>query len=406
MIARLATALLLAPLPALAAPVTLDLLGSFEIAPGTEVQGTTFGGISGLDRRADGGYVALSDDRGGSGGTPRFYDLQIEISEAGIGDVAITGVTELRRPDGTPFPADAPTVDPEGVRVAPNGNLYVSSEGNFSDDPGALFQPFVREFTEAGEFVRELSVPEVYDYDDGETDGARDNRLLEALAVTPDGTVYTGNEGALIPDGEGSTAAEGSPVRITATDPVTGEPVAQHAYELGPVPLGGTAGAPGLTEILALGRVADAPGLAGREGFEKDAPPAFLALERSFSGDVGNTVAITYTEILPETTDILGLDALEEAKVVPMSREVLLLLTEGFEGIDNDNLEAMAFGPLLENGNPTLIVAADDNFNAFGNQRTLFLAFEVAPIPAPGALPLLAAALGGLVLLRRSVRRS
>jgi hypothetical protein len=380
MIARLATALLLAPLPALAAPVTLDLLGSFEIAPGTEVQGTTFGGISGLDRRADGGYVALSDDRGGSGGTPRFYDLQIEISEAGIGDVAITGVTELRRPDGTPFPADAPTVDPEGVRVAPNGNLYVSSEGNFSDDPGALVQPFVREFTEAGEFVRELSVPEVYDYDDGETDGARDNRLLEALAVTPDGTVYTGNEGALIPDGEGSTAAEGSPVRITAIDPVTGEPEAQHAYELGPVPLGGTAGAPGLTEILAL--------------------------ERSFSGDVGNTVAITYTEILPETTDILGLDALEEAEVVPMSREVLLLLTEGFEGIDNDNLEAMAFGPLLENGNPTLIVAADDNFNAFGNQRTLFLAFEVAPIPAPGALPLLAAALGGLVLLRRSVRRS
>ena len=37
---------------------------------------------------------------------------------------------------------------------------------------------------------------------------------------------------------------------------------------------------------------------------------------------------------------------------------------------------------------------ADDNFDAFGDQRVLSLAFEIAPIPAPGALPMLVAGAG------------
>ena len=380
-----ALCLLAAPAMAQAAPVSLELLGSFEIPSGTLFEGTLFGGISGLDRAPDGTFYALSDDRGGEGRAPRFYRLAIDVDEGGIADVEIEGVTELRRPDGTPFPSGAPTVDPEGIRVAPNGNLYVSSEGNFSDDPEALFQPFLRELTPEGAFVRELSLPAVYDYADGETDGARDNALLEALAVAPDGTIYVGNEGPLIPDGAPSTATEGSVVRITAIDPATGEPEAQHAYPLPPIPLDGAAGAPGLSELLAFD-----------EG-------SFLALERSFAPEIGNTVQITYAEIEPGTTDVLGVPALEGASYEPMAREVLVQVTDPFMGVDNDNLEALAFGPTLANGNRTLIAAADDNFNAFGNQRNLFVAFEIvpAPIPVPGALPLLAAGLAGLAFLRR-----
>ena len=40
-----------------------------------------------------------------------------------------------------------------------------------------------------------------------------------------------------------------------------------------------------------------------------------------------------------------------------------------------DNFEGMALGPKLPNGNDTLIVVSDNNFNP--SQRTAFLFFEI-----------------------------
>jgi len=42
-----------------------------------------------------------------------------------------------------------------------------------------------------------------------------------------------------------------------------------------------------------------------------------------------------------------------------------------------DNVEGMCFGPKLPNGNLTLVVVSDDNFNP--SQVTQFIAFEVLP---------------------------
>ena len=262
----------------------------FEIAPGTPTQGTAFGGIS-REGAPDGGFYALSDDRGGLGGIPRVHTLDIAASGDGIDDVTITGVVALHRPGGTPFPADAPTVDPEGIRVAPNGNLRVSFEGNFSEDPEAPFQPFVREIMSQGAVVRGLTLPEAH-LSSTARRRARDDQLLEVLSLAPDGTVHVANEGAPIPDGETSSADAGSLVRVTVLDPESGEAEAQHAHPLPAEPLPG-AGGPGLTEFSALD-----------EG-------AFLALERSFAPGAGNTVTTAYAEILPSTTDVLGLPALE-----------------------------------------------------------------------------------------------
>jgi len=375
-----AAALALSAASAGAAPVSLNLIGSTTVPRFTEVEGVAFGGISGLQMASDGTYYALSDDRGNAGRPPRFYTLDLDYDLSGFHDVTILSQTALQDTDGSPLPTDAATVDPEGLRLAPNGNLYVSSEGNFSADPAALKQPFVREYTTSGEYVRDLAYPSGYDYVDSATDGARNNQLFEALAVDAEGTVYVGNEGPLIPDGGYSTETEGSVVRIAEIDPDAG-PVAQYAYEL---PAAGTTGAPGLVDLLAYG-------------------DGFLALERSYLGGYGNTVSIVYTEILPSTTDILALDALVGESYVPMSREVLVTLTDPFMGIDNDNLEAMSFGKVLENGNLSLVLAADNNFSA--GQNNLFVAFEVAPtaasVPLPAGLPLLLSALGGIAVLRR-----
>ncbi len=357
------------------APFKLSFLGSQEIATGETFNGVEFGGISGLDRAPDGTYYALSDDRGGSGRAPRFYTMDFDIDQNGFNGVSIQSQVNLQRPDGTPFPTDQNTVDPEGLRVAPNGNLYVSSEGNFSSDPANLFQPFVREYQTDGTFVREFNLPTNYNYVDGATTGARNNRLLEALAVSPGGTVTVGNEGALVPDGPTSSATETSTVRLTTFDGPTGEPTAQYGYIL---PAGGF----GLTELLALDET------------------RFLALERNFIGGVGNTVNLTLLDILPTTTDVSAIDALDGATFEPLMREVLLTITPEFLGVRNDNLEAITFGETLDNGNPTLIIASDNNFNPNG-QRSLFLAFELKPVPLPASGWMLLVGLGVFAALRR-----
>ncbi|MCW0038000.1 esterase-like activity of phytase family protein, partial [Acinetobacter baumannii] len=124
---------------------SLRLIGDYSIKTKTLFDGVEFGGISGLDRAPDGSYWAISDERGGERGTPRFYNLGIQFDDKAIQAVTIRKMVTLKGRDGQPLPGTRRTVDPEGIRVAPNGNLYVSSEGNFSTDPASLFQPFVRE---------------------------------------------------------------------------------------------------------------------------------------------------------------------------------------------------------------------------------------------------------------------
>src|SRR6218665_1614952 len=84
--------------------VALRLLGAAPIPTGTLFEGGEFGGISGLDRAADGSYWALSDDRGGDGRVPRFYNLSIDYEASGNVSVQINRQTAMLREDGSAFP--------------------------------------------------------------------------------------------------------------------------------------------------------------------------------------------------------------------------------------------------------------------------------------------------------------
>lgn len=341
----------------------LRLIGDYSIKTKTMFEGVEFGGISGIDRAPDGTYWAISDERGGERGTPRFYALSIDFDATRIKSVGISKMVYLRGPDGKPLPSTARTVDPEGIRVAPNGNLYISSEGNFGTG-AALYQPFVREVRTDGSYVRDFETPSAFNYVDNSTTGGRSNKLFEALAVTPNGRVFTANEDALIEDGPITSLKNGSVVRVLELDPASAKPVAQYAYTLPPVPVdkaptGAFAPDNGLPELLAL------------------SANEFVAVERAYADGVGNTIRLVLATIEPDTTNVQALKSLQGASYKPMKKQLLLEMPITYQGVKIDNIEGATWGPRLPNGHRTLVLVADNNFA--DNQVTQFLAFEVLP---------------------------
>jgi hypothetical protein len=349
---------------ATATDVRLRLIGAHAVPSGALHGGVEFGGISGMDRFADGSYVAISDDRGGERGAPRFYRLALDYDAQTFHGVRILDQIDLQRPDGQRFPADHRTVDPEAIRVAPHGHLYWSSEGIWSPIPSRRQQPFVREMRPDGSHVREFDLPSVYQLVDNASTGGRNNKLLEALALSPDGTtLYVANEEALIQDGPVATQDHGSWLRVTALDTGSGRLAGQYAYALPPIP------AMGLSRIPA----SSDNGLTALLGWSYN---TFIAVERAYVPGAGNFIRLVRTTIRPGvTTDVQNVERLADASPVPMSREVLLELPPVFQGVRMDNIEGISWGRTLDNGNRTLVLVADNNFSA--RQRSLFMVFEL-----------------------------
>ena len=341
---------------------SLRWIGSFTLPTGTVFEGTEFGGISGLDRAPDGTYWAISDDRE----TPRLYALRLDLDQHGLHAVNIEKMVKLLGPDGQPL---APrTADPEAIRLTAAGQLLIASEGQWSADAARRHPPFVREFTIDGHWVRSFELPKAFDYADNRTTGARNNKVFESLTITPSGAVFVANEEALIGDGLVATIDAGSWLRVIRFDPVSGADVAQHAYALPSVPLRRPLGEGrtepsradnGLTELLALSE------------------NSFIAVERAYVPGEGVTVRLVLTRIEAVSTDVSQIKSLPGATFQPMSRELLLTLPVPLNCLQIDNIEAIAWGPVLANGNRSLVLASDNNFSRL--QTTQFVALEVVP---------------------------
>lgn len=377
----------------------LNFLGATTVVTNTTFDGTNlvpgttslFGGLSGLDfDPGTGRFTATSDNRGEQG-NPHFYTMSLDYSLGGFTGITVHSKTNMLRPDGTPFPASPipRQVDPESIRIAPNGNLFVSSEGNFNTDPTRLFQPFVREMKTDGTYVRDFAVPAQFNYVDSATTGGRNNALFEAMAVSADRkTLFVANEGAIVQDGSLATVTSDSKVRITAYDIATGAPTGEFVYVVAPIPKEtplppgpSTFNDNGLVELLAI------------------SDTQLLAMERSFASGIGNTIKIFLID-LTGATDVSGIPSLTSASYTPVSKTLVLDLVdlEAF-GFKPDNIEGMSWGPTLANGRNSLVLVADNNFSV--DQVTQFVAFEVEGIPAPAGLTILGLAVPVLLAWRR-----
>ncbi|MFD1469127.1 esterase-like activity of phytase family protein [Hymenobacter caeli] len=328
----------------------LRLIGEVVVPNGLPVQGTVFGGISGLDRGPDGTWYLLSDDKG-EFSPARFYTARLRYDAQGFYGVDVTGVHFMQPAPGEPA-RPAPYVDPEAIRYDPaTAGLYWTSEG----DPALGRDPFVREMDTTGTFRRTLPALPLFHFDKAPGRGPRANATYEGLARPPDGrSLWLLMESPVRQDRpDDAPAAAPYPNRLSQLDARTGALLHQYVYALDPVTTPGHVNR--TSEILALN------------------DHEFLTLECSyFAGEVRVRV---YAIDARGATDVQGRDALFGAAYVPVRKRLVADLTR--LGHRLDNLEGLAFGPPLPNGHRTLVIVADNNFSA--REINQFLAFEVLP---------------------------
>lgn len=345
----------------------IDFLGQAIFPTGLQFQNTEVGGLSGLvydpNKQI---YYAISDDRS-ERNAARFYTLSINLDDNELSEAGITfeNTTTLTDEYGNPFTSGS--LDPEAITLADDGTLYISSEGNANQ----LINPFVNQFSLTGRELAALPIDAKFLPTADRSSGIRNNLAFESVTITPDNRyLYTATENALYQDGPAASLEDESPSRIVRYNLATGEIDKEILYFTDPVETDsvppGEFVTNGLVELLAL-----------------DNNGNLLALERSFSTGVGNTIRLYQVQV-QNTTDLQSIEALADLEVDAVAQKKLLLdLSE--LGIPLDNIEGMALGPQLPDGRQSLILFSDNNFSP--TQATQFLAFaldlETIPAVAP-----------------------
>jgi hypothetical protein len=352
------------------------------------VDGTSVGGLSGITYNpAANRFYSISDDRGtppNEAGQPtRFYTLNLDLTGLTFdaSKVSFTGVTRLLNASGTTY---APlSTDTEAIRLTNRGTVYISSEGQVDGTGQIRTAPFVNEYNfTTGSLVSSLPIPLKFLPDSSLganlTRGTRDNLAFESVAITPDNsTLITATENALFQDGPTATVNNGTRARLLRYDLTTGQPTGEFLYNGDPVvstpiPATGFATA-GLVELTAI----------DNNGQQ------LLALERSFSVGVpgtGNSIKLYEIDLggatnISSISSLNALSATDLAAIRPVQKRLILDLADLNLSTGLDNVEGITFGPILPNGQRSLILVSDDNFNPSTSPQvqtfTQLLAFSI-----------------------------
>ena len=338
--------LLMLTLPAVAAQYSLRLIGDLNFPTQTYVKNTLMGGLSGITyNKHTGELIAISDDR--SKNQPsRIYRILVNVN-LNYFSARPYDVHFLRNQAGGFYPENY--FDGEGIALIPNsGSVIVSSEGNFP-----VSRPEITAFNPFGHFVSSVILPAEYqpEYDEvgNQTGGVAVNRGLESLAISSDGDfLWTANEATLVQDL--GVAPYTSRVLQYKQEAQGYQPQKVFTYPYGPSNLDELDLANeelGVTEIAAMN------------------DQTLFVLERQVNMKAWTNRPAIYSVRLEG-------EILQKRKVLDLV-DIIPYLSWGYRSLDN--LEGMAFGPYLPNGNRSLFVISDNNFN--GQQRTQLLAFEV-----------------------------
>lgn len=346
----------------------LRLLDVHVIPHNLIYENTLVGGLSGIDYDPKTKtYYIISDERSATS-PARFYTAKIDIQNNKFAGVNFTSVHTLKQAGGNTFPSikeDAVrAADPESIRYNPLKNTLVwSSEGDKAVRNGVsvMQDPFVYEMDVKGNFLDSFLIPSHMRMKAGEG-GPRTNGVFEGLAFDKNlKALYVSLEEPLFDDGpRADVDVPGAPVRITKYNTATRKPVAQYAYLLDAV-----ARKPLLADAF---RVNGVPEILWYDENK------LLVMERSFTmGILSSTIKIYLADYSGATNVLYVASLTDKVAYKPMSKR--LLLNSDSLNQFTDNMEGMTFGPRLPNGNRSLILIADNNFQKI--QKSQLFLFEV-----------------------------
>jgi hypothetical protein len=336
----------------------IEFISEATLPNGLIFEKTEVGGLSGITYNAKNNlYYAISDDRGQKA-SARFYTLKIDFTKGSLqkGKVLPVSVTSLLNENSQTFRSGE--TDTEAIALTNKATVFISSEG----DAKKLVNPFIKEFSlSSGKEIATLPIPNKFLPDKTKKQGIRNNLAFESLTITPDKKhLFTATENALIQDGVAAKPNIGSPCRILQYNLLNNQPEKEFLYQTEPVaPFLNLIGkfASGLPDLLAL-----------------DNQGHFLSLERSFTG-LGFAISL-YQVSLEGASDIQNIDsllAIDSKNIKPVQKKLLLDLRK--LDVLLDNIEGLTLGPKLPDGQQSLILISDNNFNSL--QRTQILAFKI-----------------------------
>ncbi|WP_417886556.1 esterase-like activity of phytase family protein [Zunongwangia sp.] len=335
--------------------VQLKFLDEYIINADKSIDGTKIGGLSGIDYK-DGYYYFIVDVPNKA----RFYKASIPIKNNKIDTILFDKTIFINKKDSF---FDNHVLDPESIRITEDGkDFIISSEGSVTNarDPSVFI------VDSQGNYKSSYQIPDYFKASGSQK--PRHNGVFEGItnALTGNG-IWVSTELPLVKDGpKPKLFPTKSYSRITYFDNKTKKATKQFAYKLD-----GISKIPwlyfainGITEILE---------------YKKD---HFLLLERAFSaghGSHSNTVRIFEVNV-ENATNTLDAESLKKIDFKPAKKKLLFdfknvkdQLTDGIV----DNIEGICFGPKLTNGNQSVLVISDNNFNSFTKQLTQVILLEL-----------------------------
>ncbi|MCL7754350.1 esterase-like activity of phytase family protein [Polaribacter sp. Z022] len=337
--------------------VKLTFLDEYVVKDSLAINNSIIGGLSGIDYSNGYYYLVIDDAR-----NPRFLKTKINIKQNKIESVDFKKVIYLN--DSTvPFYTKQ-VLDLESIFIdTENKQVNFVSEGSIIRRKS----PSVFTTDSLGNFIEKYTIPNYFI--PNEIKKLKHNGAFEGSSKSLDNKgFWVAMESPLIVDGEEPTFKKtSSPIRITYFDKQKKIATKQYAYLLDSVSrvAKGNINLNGLTAILE---------------FKKD---NFLIVERAYQngyGPYGNTLRIFQATVEEGSTNILDVQSLKESKFTPLKKRLLFDFNDVKDQLTKsivDNLEGITFGPKLENGNQSLILVSDDNFQVYGEQLNQFILLEI-----------------------------
>ncbi len=334
--------------------IELSFLDEYVFPEKQFLKDSEIGGLSEIDYDK-GSYYMICDDYK----NPRFYKAQIDIKGNKIKDVKFTDVVFL---DKTKHNFYNNFLDLEAIMVQ-DGKLIISSEGSVRRKKN----PCIFQIDSKGNFITEYPLTDNFNISKQDFPKPRHNGVFEALSKSYDNQgFWVVNELPLTTDGtKPKFPKTKSPVRFTYYDKQTKQATKEFVYELSALPRKekGAFNINGLTAILE---------------YKKN---HFLVIERAYqngySGD--ENIAKVYKAVIKnQTTNSLKLKDLKTL-YTPMKKEFVFDFNTIKAKLTNqiiDNIEGITFGEKLPNGNNSIIIISDDNFQKYGKQINQFVLFE------------------------------